>query len=39
MILQDHVIERLSSVEGVLNYLMPMTDKPRTYAFEQPPSR
>lgn len=37
MTLQDHVIERLPHVEGVLNYLKPTADKPRTYAFEQLP--
>ena len=31
------VIERLPHVEGVLNYLRPTADKPRTYAFELPP--
>lgn len=37
MTLQDHVFERLPHVEGVLNYLKPTADKPRTYAFEQLP--
>ena len=36
MTLQDHVIERLPYVDGVLNYLTPTADKPCTYAFEQP---
>jgi hypothetical protein len=30
------LIERLPHVEGVLNYLKPSREKPRTYAFEQP---
>ena len=33
----NQVIERLPRVEGVLNYLKPTADKPRTYAFELPP--
>jgi hypothetical protein len=37
MSLQNAAIERLPYVEGVLNYLKPTTDKPRTYAFELPP--
>ncbi len=30
-------VERLSSVEGVLNYFKPSTKKPRTYTFNPPP--
>jgi hypothetical protein len=36
MSLQERVIATLPHVEGVLNYLKPTTEKPRTYAFEQP---
>ena len=38
MALQQHVIERLPRVEGVLNYLKPTSGKPRTYGFEPPPA-
>jgi hypothetical protein len=30
-------VERLSSVEGVLNYFKPSTEKPRTYTYSPPP--
>ncbi len=30
-------VERLSSVEGVLNYFKPSTEKPRTYTYNPPP--
>jgi hypothetical protein len=33
----NEAIARLPHVEGVLNYLKPTADKPRTYAFELPP--
>ncbi len=36
MNLQEHVIENLPHVEGILNYLKPANGKPRTYAFDQP---
>lgn len=35
MSLQEHVIETLPHVEGVLNYLKPSKEKPRTYTFER----
>src|SRR5262245_28005317 len=38
MALQQHVIEQLPRVEGILNYLKPATGKPRTYGFEPPPA-
>jgi hypothetical protein len=31
------VIAQLPSVEGVLNFMLPMRDKPREYAYEPPP--
>jgi hypothetical protein len=37
MSLSSDVIERLSHVEGVLNYLAPMTDKPMNLAYDPPP--
>jgi hypothetical protein len=30
-------VEQLSSVEGVLNYFKPSTEKPRTYTYNPPP--
>lgn len=36
MTLHQNVISTLPHVEGVLNYLKPTKEKPRTYAFEQP---
>jgi hypothetical protein len=37
MTLQDQAVARLPHVEGVLNYLKPTADKPRSFAFEQSP--
>ena len=33
----SNVIERLPQVEGVLNYLAPMADKPMNLAYDPPP--
>jgi hypothetical protein len=37
MDMQLETTEQLPSVEGVLNFLLPMQDKPREYAYEPPP--
>src|SRR5262249_38137462 len=37
MSLQNAAIDRLSHVEGIVNYLKPMAEKPRTYRFDPPP--
>ena len=37
MSLQNAAIDRLSHVEGVVNYLKRMAEKPRTYRFDPPP--
>jgi hypothetical protein len=36
MDMQLEAAERLPSVEGVLNFMQPMRDKPREYAYEPP---
>ena len=33
----NDVIERLPHVEGILNYLAPMADKPMNLAYDPPP--
>jgi hypothetical protein len=37
MSLSSDVIERLPHVEGILNYLAPMADKPMNLAYDPPP--
>ena len=37
MSLSRDVIDRLPHVEGVLNYLAPMAEKPMNLAFDPPP--
>ena len=37
MSLQNAAIDRLSHVDGVVNYLKRMAEKPRTYRFDLPP--
>jgi hypothetical protein len=37
MNLSSDVIERLPHVEGILNYLAPMADKPMNLAYDPPP--
>src|SRR5262249_7893501 len=37
MTLHDPAIDRLPHVDGVLNYLRPTAEKPRTYGFVPPP--
>ena len=37
MSLSADVIERLPRVEGVLNYLAPMSEKPMNLAYDPPP--
>ena len=37
MALSSDVIERLPHVEGILNYLAPMADKPMNLAYDPPP--
>jgi hypothetical protein len=37
MSLSSDVIDRLPRVEGVLNYLAPMPEKPMNLAYEPPP--
>ena len=39
MSLSSDVIERLPHVEGILNYLAPMADKPMNLAYDPPPGR
>ena len=37
MSLSSDVIERLPHVEGILNYLAPMAEKPMNLAYDPPP--
>jgi len=37
MTLAIHIVERLPYVEGILNYLAPMAEKPMNLAYEPPP--
>ena len=37
MSLSSAVIERLPRVEGLLNYLAPMTEKPMNLTYDPPP--
>jgi hypothetical protein len=37
MSLSNDVMERLPRVEGILNYLAPMTEKPMNLAYDPPP--
>ena len=37
MSLPSDVVERLPHVEGILNYLAPMADKPMNFAYDTPP--
>ena len=38
MALTSDALDRLPHVEAVLNYLVPMNEKPRNYAYDPPPT-